>query len=87
MSALGKAMPPFGHSRTACSTAASRLSAHETCNWMMRGIVAGSLPASLAPFSKRPSSVRIFSSGAPTVMMPSAMRPVRSPLTGPEVAM
>ena len=23
-------MPPFGHSRTACSTAASRLSAHET---------------------------------------------------------
>ena len=51
---------------------------------MMRGIVAGSLPASRAPFSKRPISILIFSSAAPTVMMPSQVRPVRSAFTGPE---
>src|SRR6185312_10191348 len=35
ISALGNAIPPFGHSRTACSIAPSCVPAYETCNWMI----------------------------------------------------
>ncbi len=53
---------------------------------MMRGIALGSFPASRAPFSKRDIKFLIFSSAAPTVMMPSQSRPVRSLMIGPAVA-
>ena len=45
------------------------------------GVIAPTVPASRAPFSNRASKFWIFSSAAPTVMMPSANRPVRSLLT------
>jgi hypothetical protein len=86
MSAFGKFIPPFGQPFTAFSVASSIVSAQETWSWIRRGIVAGSLPASRAPFSKRPISIPIFSSAAPTVMIPSQVRPVRSLWIGPAVA-
>jgi len=50
-------------------------------------MVDGSLPASRAPASKRWKRPSIFSSGAPTVMRPSAWTPARRAVTGPPVAM
>ncbi len=44
------------------------------------------MPASRAPSAKRSKSPPIFSSGAPTVMIPSACFPVRLAFTGPAVA-
>ena len=46
----------------------------------------GSLPASRAPSSNLSQSMPIFSSAAPTVIIPSASLPVRLALTGPAVA-
>ena len=48
--------------------------------------MSGSLPASRAPSANLSNSPSIFSSGAPTVMMPSACLPVRLALIGPAVA-
>ena len=48
--------------------------------------MSGSLPASRAPSANLSNSPPIFSSGAPTVMMPSACLPVRLALIGPAVA-
>ena len=48
--------------------------------------MSGSLPASRAPSSNLANSPPIFSSGAPTVMMPSANLPVFLALIGPAVA-
>jgi len=48
--------------------------------------VSGSLPAPRAPSANFANSPSIFSSGAPTVIMPSACLPVRLALTGPAVA-
>ena len=48
--------------------------------------MSGSLPASRAPSANLSNSPPIFSSGAPTVMMPSANLPVFLALIGPAVA-
>ena len=86
MSCFGKGMPPFGHSRTALSTASSSVGAQDTWIWSSFGLPAGSLPASRAPSSNFSQSMPIFSSAAPTVIIPSANLPVRLALTGPAVA-
>ena len=77
MSCLAKGMPPLGHSFMALSTASSSVAAHETWIWSSLGITEASLPASVAPSANLPQSMSIFSSAAPTVIMPSARRPVR----------
>ena len=86
MSAFPNFIPPLGHSRTALSSASSSVGAHDRCSCRTLGMVSGSLPASRAPSANFPSSISIFSGGAPTVMMPSACRPVFFALTGPAVA-
>ncbi len=86
MSCLGKGIPPFGHSRTALLVASSSVGAQLTWTWSSFGIPAGSLPASRAPSSNLPQSIPIFSSAAPTVIIPSANRPVFFALSGPAVA-
>ena len=86
MSCFGNGIPPFGHSRTAFSTASSSVGAQETWIWSSFGDVVTSLPASLAPSSNLSQSIPIFSSAAPTVMIPSANLPVFLALTGPAVA-
>ncbi len=79
-------MPPFGHSRTAFAAASSSVRAQLTWICSSFGIPAGSLPASRAPSSNLPHSIPIFSSAAPTVIMPSASLPVFFALSGPAVA-
>ena len=86
MSCLGKAIPPFGHSRSALSIATSGSGAQERWIWRIFGLPAGSLPASRAPSSNFSHSIPIFSSAAPTVIIPSANLPVFLALTGPAVA-
>ena len=54
--------------------------------WSIFGAPDGSLPASRAPSSNLPQIMPIFSSAAPTVMIPSANLPVFLALTGPAVA-
>ena len=76
-------MPPFGHSVIAFASASSSVGAQERCSCRIFGIVSGSLPASRAPSAKRSNRPPIFSSGAPTVMMPSANLPVFFALIGP----
>jgi hypothetical protein len=86
MSCFGKGMPPFGHSRSAWSSASCCVGAHETwtCSWVV--MASESLPASVAPSRNLPHSMAIFSSAAPTVMIPSAYLPVRFAFSGPAVA-
>ncbi len=79
-------MPPFGHSVIALARASSSVGAQDRCSWSTFGMVDGSLPASRAPSSNRSKSPAIFSSGAPTVISPSACRPARLAVTGPAVA-
>jgi len=86
MSAFGNFMPPFGHSVIAFARASSSVGAQERCNWSTLGITLGSFPASRAPASNRSNSPAIFSTGAPTVMRPSALRPARLAVIGPAVA-
>ena len=86
MSCLGKGIPPFGHSRSALWIASRSFRAHETCSCSTFGFPIGSLPASRAPSSNLSQSITIFSSAAPTVIMPSAYLPVRFALNGPAVA-
>ena len=86
MSALGNFMPPLGHSVIALASASSSVGAQDRCSCSTLGIVSGSLPASRAPSANLANRPPIFSSGAPTVMMPSANLPVRLALTGPAVA-
>ncbi len=86
MSCFGKGIPPFGHSRIALASASSSVGAQLTWTWRSLGIETGSLPASRAPSSNLPQSIPIFSSAAPTVIIPSANRPVFFALTGPAVA-
>src|SRR5215218_3439402 len=76
MSALGKGIPPLGHSLTACCSASFWSSAQETWSCIMRGISEGALSALRAPSSNFSIRFFIFSSGAPTVMMPSQNSPV-----------
>ena len=49
-------------------------------------IDSASLPASVAPSRNLSHSMAIFSSAAPTVMIPSAYLPVRFAFSGPAVA-
>ena len=86
MSCLGNGIPPFGHSRIALSMASWSVRAQETWIWSSFGIAVGSLPASRAPSSNFSQSIPIFSSAAPTVIIPSANLPVRFALSGPAVA-
>ena len=86
MSCLGNDIPPFGHSTIAFWTASSSVRAHDTWIWSILGDREGSLPASRAPSSYLPQSIPIFSSAAPTVMIPSANLPAFLALTGPAVA-
>ncbi len=86
MSCFGKAMPPFGHSVRAFSSAASSVLAQLRWSCRIFGADVGSLPASRAPTSKFSQSSLSFASAAPTVIMPSARRPVRLALSGPAVA-
>ena len=76
-------MPPLGHSVIAFASASSSVGAHDRCSWSTLGIVSGSLPASRAPSANLANSPPIFSSGAPTVMRPSANRPVFFAVIGP----
>ena len=75
-----------GHGSGAWSIACSAVRAHERWIWSILGIVVGSLPASRAPSANLSQSIPIFSSAAPTVIIPSANLPVRLALTGPAVA-
>ncbi len=79
-------MPPFGHSRTACSSASAWVAAQLTWTWSCVRMADASLPASAAPSRNLSHSMPIFSSAAPTVMIPSAYLPVRFAFTGPAVA-
>ena len=60
--------------------------AQDRCNCSTLGISAGSLPTSRAPASNRSNRPLIFSSGAPTVIRPSTVRPARRAVIGPAVA-
>ena len=85
MSCFGKAIPP-SHSLIAMSVASSSAASLPMCSCRILGMFVGSLPASRAPrslFSYTPLS---FASAAPTVIIPSASRPVRLALSGPAVA-
>ena len=75
MSCLGNFMPPFGHSTIAFRNASSCVSAHERWSCRMNLNLAGSLPASMQPSRHFSKIISIFSSGAPTVMSPSANMP------------
>ena len=86
MSCLGKGIPPLGHSTMAFWTASSSVRAQETWICSSLGEVVTSLPASFAPSSYLSQSIAIFSSAAPTVMIPSANLPVFLALIGPAVA-
>jgi hypothetical protein len=79
-------MPPFGHSLTAASIASSSVRAQLTWICSSLGIARPSLPVSAAPSANLSHSMWIFSSAAPTVIIPSAWRPVRFALIGPAVA-
>ena len=54
--------------------------------WRSIGAAVGSLPTSRAPSANFSRIMPIFSSAAPTVMIPSANLPVFLALTGPAVA-
>jgi hypothetical protein len=84
MSCFGKDMPPFGHSRRALCMASSSVRAQLT--WSCRSFGTDGLPASAQPSSHSIQSSLIFSSVAPTVIIPCANLPVRFALTGPDVA-
>ena len=68
------------------SSASSCVGAQQTWTCSCVGMAAGSLPASRAPSRNLSHSMSIFSSAAPTVMIPSAYLPVRLAFTGPAVA-
>src|SRR5690554_4962946 len=80
-------MPPLGHSRSAFAIACSSVSAQLRCSCSTFGIADASLPASRAPSLNRANNCSILAGGASTVMRPSAVRPARLAVTGPEVAM
>ena len=86
MSCLGKAIPPFGHSLRAISVASSSVCAQLRCSCRIFGAFVGSLPPSRAPRSWFSHNSWSFASAAPTVIIPSANRPVRLALSGPAVA-
>ncbi len=79
-------MPPLGHWVIALSSASSSVGAHDRCSCMILAMVSGSLPADRAPSANFSNSPVIFSTGAPTVMIPSACVPVRRAVIGPAVA-
>ena len=87
MSCFGKGHPAVGPLVDRVpSTASSSVGAQETWIWSIFGVPSGSLPASRAPSSNLSQSIPIFSSAAPTVIIPSANLPVFLALTGPAVA-
>ena len=86
MSALGNFIPPLGHCSMAFASASSSVGAQDRCSWSTLGMASGSLPASRAPAANFSNSPPIFSSGAPTVIRPSACLPARLAVTGPPVA-
>ena len=86
MSCFGNFIPPFGHSRNAFASASSSVGAQERCSCRIFGMVSGFFPAARAPSANFSKTVWIFSSAAPTVIIPSQSSPVFFAVIGPAVA-